>query len=68
MWGGVSFDEKQPWYLDADKLYENNLVELSVLKFPPPTSFDSLADVADIAKYTTTYKALLLPRFRDTQS
>lgn len=65
MWGGVEFNESQPWQATTDKVYENNSLLFTVIKFPTPTSIDSLALLAELPIYSAHYRTQVLPQFEN---
>jgi len=62
MWGGVEFDENQPWSLSKENTYANNTIELTVMKYSPPACFSDLSKTGNVLKYSQTYRSKLLPR------
>lgn len=62
MWGGVDFGEDMPWKLSGDVLYENNSLEFTVLKFPPPLCFDDMDKLSKVDYYSNKYRSQLLPK------
>ena len=63
IWGGLEFNEENPVTFTKNKLYDNNTIELTVMKFPPPTCIDSMEAMSKIPEYTKKYRSTLLPKF-----
>lgn len=63
MWGGVSIDARTPWSILGENLYDDGELVFTVLKFPPPESFDSLSEVGDLETYTNKLRTNLTPQF-----
>lgn len=60
-WGGLELNETYGWFLTQTDTYSDEKIILKALKFPPPTSLDSLSMVGELEKYSAQYRSQLIP-------
>jgi hypothetical protein len=64
MWGGVEFNNTNPFIVSNSDLFTDNSLEFYVARFPDPRCIDDMNEPATVGKLTKRYRAELTPVFK----
>ena len=62
MWGGISFDEQNPFVLTAEDLMSNDSIQFNVVRMPDPRCLNDMNVIDQIGSISGKYKAKLYPK------
>ena len=63
-WGGVEFNETNPWFVSAQDAYGDNTLVIRLIKFEQPTCFESLDKMNQLGDVSSRNRAQLIPKFK----
>ena len=63
MWGGIKFDEQNPFIITTEDLMNGEGMQLNVMRMPNPKCLNDMNIVDRIGDFSERYKTTLYPKF-----
>ncbi len=64
MWGGIEFNNTNPFIVSNEDLFTDNSIEFYVVRFPNPRCIEDMNEPSTTGKLARRYRSLLTPVFK----